>query len=201
MLADGTRGRRPGGVDKGKGGKYAILPRATARRRPRCYIGLRSSTYRGFALLRSNLDSGSDADIAKAVEFGRRVKLYPLAQAASPPETKFVDAIDTEFDATIRYDHRFFQSLNRIVQNEPWLDRDRAMIDPLKSLGIEKGKPFKPDIRMQELLNEAARDAHAWLDCRIRMPLLEFVRTRRALDASFLEGAGRRHTVRLRQQG
>jgi hypothetical protein len=34
----------------------------------------------------------------------------------------------------------FFESLNRIVQPEPWLPRDKAMIDQLKSSGIEKGK-------------------------------------------------------------
>jgi hypothetical protein len=39
----------------------------------------------------------------------------------------------------------FFESLHRIVQIEPWLPRDKVMIDMLKSIGIEKGKPFNPD--------------------------------------------------------
>jgi hypothetical protein len=34
---------------------------------------------------------------------------------------------------------RFFQSLDRIVQTEPWLPRDRLIIDMLKSVDIEKG--------------------------------------------------------------
>jgi hypothetical protein len=51
-----------------------------------------------------------------------------------------------------------------MVQVEPWLDRDRAMIDVLKSLGIEKGKPFTPDAQRRELLEDAAREAHAWLE-------------------------------------
>ena len=38
------------------------------------------------------------------------------------------------------------------------------MIDPLKTIGIEKGKPFKPDAKTQKILNDAAREAHAWLD-------------------------------------
>ena len=67
----------------------------------------------------------------------------------NPPETKFVDAIDVVFDSTIPYDLRFFEALDRFVQREPWLDRDRAMIDPLKTIGIEKGKPFKPDEKTQ----------------------------------------------------
>jgi hypothetical protein len=67
------------------------------------------------------------------------------------------------YDATITYDLRFFESLNRIVQIEPWLERDKAMIDQLKSIGIEKGKPFNPAPSTQAILNEAAREAHAWL--------------------------------------
>ena len=52
---------------------------------------------------------------------------------------------------------RFFESLDRIVQIEPWLTRDKAMIDPLKSIGIEKGKPFKPDSAVtQEILRQAS---------------------------------------------
>jgi hypothetical protein len=40
---------------------------------------------------------------------------------------------------------RFFESLNRIVQSEPCLERDKVMIDQLRSIGVEKGKPFQPD--------------------------------------------------------
>jgi hypothetical protein len=60
--------------------------------------------------------------------------------------TVFTDAVDVVFDATIRYDDIFFVSLDRIVQNEPWLGRDRAMIDILRTIGIEKGKPFNTDL-------------------------------------------------------
>ena len=73
-------------------------------------------------------------------------RFYPLSQASAPPPTTFVDAIDVVFDSTIPYDIRFFQSLDRIVQHEPWLDRDKAMIDVLRTLGIEKGKEFRPDV-------------------------------------------------------
>jgi hypothetical protein len=156
----------PAGVDKGKGGKYLILPPGYKDNVPEGYIPLASDTYGGFGLLRSILKSGSDADIAEAVTYGKRVKLYPLAQAANPPPTTFVDGIDMVFDATIPYDLRFFQSLNRIVQSEPWLERDKAMIDQLKSIGIEKGKTFNPDPKTQDTLKAAASEAHAWLDAK-----------------------------------
>ena len=154
----------PAGVDKGKGGKYLILPPGYKEKVPDGYIGMPSSTYSGFALLRSNLKSGSDADIAQAVAYGKRVKFYPLSQVSNPPETKFVDAIDVVFDSTIPYDLRFLDTLDRFMQREPWLDRDRVMIDFLKTIGIEKGKPFNPDENTRQVLNDAVREAHAWLN-------------------------------------
>lgn len=156
----------PAGADKGKGGKYLILPPGYKNKTPDGYIALPSDTYTGFVILRSNLKSGSDSDIAQAVAYGKRIKFYPLSQAANPPPTAFVDAIDIFFDSTIPYDARFFKSLDGFIQREPWLERDKAMIDSLKSIGIEKGKPFNPDTKMQKLLEDAAREAHAWLDAR-----------------------------------
>lgn len=157
----------PAGADKGKGGKYLILPPGHKDKVPDGYIALPSQVYTGFVIVRCNLKSSSDADIARAVAYGKRIKFYPLSEATSgakPPETKFVDAVDVVFDNTIPYDVRFFRMLDRFVQREPWLERDRAMIDVLKSIGIEKGKQFNPDARTQKILAEAAREAQAWLD-------------------------------------
>lgn len=156
----------PAGVDKGNGGKYLVLPPSHSSAVPDGYIALPSMNYQGYALLRSILRSGSDADVAKAVAYAKRIKLYPLSQAANPPMTTFVDAIDVVYDSIIPYDLRFFQSLDRVVQIEPWLARDKLMIDILKSIGIEKGKPFNPDAKTQDILTSAAREAHAVLESR-----------------------------------
>jgi hypothetical protein len=164
----------PAGADKGKGGKYLILPPGYAGAPPG-YMPLQSNTFRSFAILRSNLASGSADDVAKAVAYGRRVKLYPLAEADEPPATVFVDAIDALYDNTIPYDLRFFSLLDRFVQHEPWLTRDKVMIDMLKTLGIEKGKTFDPDADMQAILGAAAGEAHAWLEERYRTGFPPFV--------------------------
>jgi hypothetical protein len=154
----------PAGADKGKGGKYLILPPGYDASIPPGYIALPSQTYAGYAILRSNVMDGSKESLAKAVAYGKRVKLYPLSKAARPPKTVFVDAIDVLYDSTIPYDIRFFESLDRFVQREPWLDRDRVMIDVLRSIGIEKGKPFVPDGGAHAILENAACEAHARLD-------------------------------------
>lgn len=152
----------PAGADRGRGGKYLILPPGYKETIPGGYIPIQSDTYQGYAILRSNLKSGNDADIAKAVAYGKRVKFYLLGQSAS--QTTFVDAFGLMFDATIPYDARFFESLNRFVQAEPWLTRDKAMIDMLKSVGIEKGKPFNPDSKTKSILEAAVREARASID-------------------------------------
>ena len=155
----------PAGVDKGKGGKYLILPPGHKDTPPDGYFVLQSQTFRGFALLRTIVRSGGSADSQKLSITASR-SLYPLSQDASPPQTTFVDMINVVFDATIPYDMRFFQSLDRVVQSEPWLPRDKVMIDLLRSIGIEKGKPFKPDARTQKTLNAAINEAHSWLNTR-----------------------------------
>jgi hypothetical protein len=157
----------PGGVDKGKGGKYVILPPGYDKDKvPAGSIAMPSDTYQGYALLRSVLKSGSEADVAQAVTYAKRIKVYPLAQAGNPPPTVFVDAADVVFDSTIPYDLRFFESLDQMVQAEPWLERDKAMIDQLKTIGIERGKPFAPDAKTQQILNGAAKEAKAWFEAR-----------------------------------
>jgi len=152
------------GADLGKGGKYLILPPDFAGTVPDGYIPIASKTYETYGLLRSNIEVDSEAGIAKAVAYAKRIKLYPLSEAGNDPQTTFVDAIDDLYDATIPYDLRFYESLNRIVQTEPWLTRDKAMIDTLRSIGIEKGKPFNPDARTKSVLTEAIAEANVWLD-------------------------------------
>jgi hypothetical protein len=154
------------GADKGAGAKYLILPPSFAGTAPAGFVALQSDTFGGYALIRSNLASHGEADVAKAIAYGKKMRVYPLARSGSPAATVFTDAKDVDFDSTIRYDASFFEHLDRIVQSEPWLQRDRAMIDPLKSLGIQKGKPFAPSDATRKLLASAAQEAHAWLEQR-----------------------------------
>jgi len=60
---------------------------------PRCSSPLK--------ILSAALNSGSDADVAKAVAYGKRIKFYPFKQVGNPPETTFVDAIDMVYDSTM----------------------------------------------------------------------------------------------------
>jgi len=152
------------GADRGAGARYLVLPPGYDQGVPEGYVALQSDVFGGFILVRSNLASHADDDVRKSLAYGKRVKLYPLAQAVDPPPIAFTDVQQLLFDATIGYDTRLFEGLDRVVQQEPWLARDRLMIDLLRSVGIEKGQPFAPDAAARELLDAAARETHAWRD-------------------------------------
>ncbi|KRB50335.1 hypothetical protein ASE04_17465 [Rhizobium sp. Root708] len=154
------------GYDKGKGGKFVVLPPGYKEKLPDGYIPLRSEVYGGYMLFRSNLRSHGEADVQASIDYGRKMKVYPLSAAANPPETVFSDVKDVMFDSTIKWNASFFENLNRVVQEEPWIDRDRVLIDGLKSLGIEKGKPFAPDRHTQSLLTKGIREAEALLEAK-----------------------------------
>jgi hypothetical protein len=154
------------GVDKGKGVKFLITPPGYADKIPDGFEQLASDTYGGYFLIRSNLKSHDDADVQKSIAYGKRVKFYPLSAIDNLPETEFVDVKDKDFDSTIKYDLSFFTLLDRVVQSEPWIARDRAMIDQLRSIGVEKGRPFAPDETTKKALEAGVAEAKALLAAR-----------------------------------
>jgi hypothetical protein len=90
------------GADKGQGIKLLMLPPNYADKIPDGYVALKPGTFGSYALFRSNLASHGDADVAKSLAYGKRVKLYPLSQASIPQPTVFTDVKDIVFDSTIR---------------------------------------------------------------------------------------------------
>ena len=50
----------------------------------------------------------------------------------------------------------YWEAVNELIQREPVEDRDRFFYAMLRDLGIEKGKPFKPDERQTKLFEDAA---------------------------------------------
>ena len=73
------------------------------------------------------------------------------------------------------------------MQHEPWIERDKVMIDMLKSIGIQKGKPFAPDEKTTGILNEGIAEARAWLDHRYKV-FHDLLQRRHAMGASALPG-------------
>jgi hypothetical protein len=147
----------------GKGGKYLILPPDYKDELPAGYIPLRPKTYNSYTLIRSIVASRSEEDVRAGDALVQQIRIYPLSQAGNPPEPRFVDMTDKLYNAVVPYDDSFYESLARVINEEPVQSRDLEMMGMLLPLGIEKGKEFNPDPATRTLLKAAAAEAQAWL--------------------------------------
>jgi hypothetical protein len=90
-----------------------------------------------------------------------QVRVYPLAAAKDPPKTEFIDTSSLSYNTISPNDFGFFEDLNQLIQKEPLDSLDAETRGLIASIGIVKGKPFKPDARMRELLTEAVAIGNA----------------------------------------
>jgi len=84
-------------------------------------------------------------------------------RSSAPRPTEFIDATAKPFHGTPNFDLSYFDYIDETVQNEPFFEYDKVMIGVLASIGIQKGKPFKPDARTAAILDSAVRDAKLYL--------------------------------------
>jgi hypothetical protein len=142
------------GPDKGKGGKYLLLPPSYKGEVPAGYLVVRVPTYESILVWRNMPVNG---DIKPAIENLKKfTRIYPLAKAINPPANKFVNVSNRAFSTVAPADYKFWELLNDVVQKEPVESCDPVTLGFFASIGIEKGKPFAPDARMKRILNEAA---------------------------------------------
>jgi len=141
------------GPDKGKGGKYLLLPPGYASAVPDGYFVVKMPTYHNLMFLRGSIAKG----LAPAVENMKSgLKVYPLSKADNPPATEFVNFSGQSYNTVVTRGLSFYEGLNQVVQEEPIDAIGPEMRGTLAAIGIVKGRPFKPDARMAKLLTEAA---------------------------------------------
>jgi hypothetical protein len=152
----------PEGVDGGRGAKYLIITPEYRGPVPPGFIQLRQSTYNGYLSLRLILKDNSAASLQKAAEFFKRIKIYPLSQASNPP-TRYIDLYDKKVNLVSRLDADMYRTLHAIIQTERIEEHDLVMMGMLRSLGIEKGKPFAPSAETVAMFDAAAKETQDYL--------------------------------------
>lgn len=85
-----------------------------------------------------------------------KIKSYPFSERGDPKPRKVVTPEGRPWMAAAPVGLRYWELLADTINREPVAERDRFFMAMLKPLGIEKGKPFKPDWRQQRILMEAA---------------------------------------------
>jgi hypothetical protein len=141
------------GPDRGKGGKYLVLPAGYDGAVPDGYFLLKPRTNKNFLFLRGSIDKGLEAGAANMTS---GIKIYPLKDAAQPAPTTFTNLSGKSFNTLFANTLEYYEHLNQIIQDEPLDAIDPVQRGTIATIGIVKGKPFAPDDRMKKLLTEAA---------------------------------------------
>ncbi len=137
------------GLDKGKGGKYLFL--GPGQEKPAgadvdyVYESGTMNIFFGIRILTPDPEEGE--------RILNAFTSYPLADPSKKSSFAQVEG------AWFQYQPRglkFWERLHWILQKEPVAERDRFMVASLRFLGIEKGRPFEPDERQREILEEAS---------------------------------------------
>ena len=142
------------GEDRGKGGKYLVLPPGYKGEIPPGFVVLRPSTFGNWLFFRAFLVDGSTKPGVESVK--KHLKIYPLSEAANPPAVKFVNASGVPSNFVAPGDYAFWELLNQVIQEEPPEGSDPTTLGLFASIGIVKGQPFSPDKRMKKILADAA---------------------------------------------
>ena len=149
----------PVGQDKGKGGKYLILPPGYEGEIPDGYFIVKSPTYGVWNFGRGFLQDGDPKPALENIKAHARV--YPLSKKDNPPETEFINASGMDNNTISPANFQFFEDMNQLIQEEPVDSLGAERRGVLKAIGIVKGQSFEPDDRMKKILTDSANIGHA----------------------------------------
>lgn len=147
------------GPDKGKGGKYLILPPGYEDEVPPGYFVARSTSYVNWVILRGFLHDGKPD--AATTMYKEGLKAYPLNAKSSPPQMEFISGSKKTYNTIHANDFSFYEELDEVIQREPISFLEPELRGLFASVGIQKGKSFEPDDRMKALLSDAVRVGNA----------------------------------------
>ena len=148
----------PAGPDKGKGGKYLVLPPGYEGDIPDGYFVVHSPSNSVWVFMRFSIANGLDTAV-KTAKNGLQV--YPLSKKENPPKMEFFSGSGKSFNTVHANDFKFYEEINAVIQKEPLGLLDPELRGLYASIGIEKGKPFEPDARMKKILEDAVAIGNA----------------------------------------
>ena len=145
------------GPNKGKGDRILIVPPGYTGEIPAGYQVARPQTNQIFSITRLSIKEGMTPEQATALF--QQVQTYRLADAAKPPAKTLVlmgdpSAGGKPFRMNRPEGLAYWQIVHDIIDGDTIEDRDRIMLGTLAEIGIARGKPFGPDVRLQKLLVE-----------------------------------------------
>ncbi|MCU1481458.1 MAG: hypothetical protein JWQ19_2244 [Subtercola sp.] len=140
------------GPDRGKGGKTVIVPPGADA--PAVDEGT-------FVMHAQNMNimfgfRTLDPDPVRSQALVEAVRIYPYTSREKPAPTRIVSPGGRPWSGDQPRGIDYWALLHHIYQSEVVDERDRFYLAMLKQLGVEKGKPFAPDDRLQGILVKAS---------------------------------------------
>ena len=146
------------GPDRGKGGKFLLLPPGYKGTVPNGYFVYRSGTFDVFIFLRGFFEDPKN--LTPAVANLEQTKIYPLNDAAAAKPMKFPNASGVPVNMLPISDGSAFDQLKLLVDREGDNLAGPDWLGMLAAIGIVKSQPFTPDAHTREILDQAARTAY-----------------------------------------
>ena len=146
------------GPDKGKGGKYLVLPPEYKGDIPEGYFVIKPKTYSTWLFMRGNISKGVDVAVKNVKD---HLKVYPLAEAKNPKPVEYVNMTGKPFNTIHPNNFEFYEHLNELIQEESDQMLDAETKGLFASIGIKKGKKFEPTAKEKKLLVDAVAIANA----------------------------------------
>ncbi len=144
------------GRDRGQGATYLVVPPGYNGPLLPGALVYEQRTHNGFAVLRPIIAGATPENLAKAAEYVRQVKIYPLGEE---PATEYVDLYGTLLEMTPVLDEKIYAEIHEMINEEPVEEMNLAMMGLLASVGVEKGAAFEPDAALQAVHAKAAPEA------------------------------------------
>lgn len=161
------------GPDKAKGGKFLILPPGYKGDIPKGYFVKQAKTHGHWVIWRGFKKNGDPKPAVRATK--ANYKVYPLSQKNKQPKMNFVNVSGQDINTIHKMDERIYEEINAVVQSEPSAAENPEILGTLAAIGIEKGKEFNPDPRMQAILKEAAKLGSAIVRTQMAKPRNEYL--------------------------
>jgi hypothetical protein len=148
------------GPDRGKGGKYLIVPPGYKDVLPKSgYFVAQSSSYVNLLVLRGFLVDGKPDAASKM--FRDKVKVYPLSKATNQPKMQFINGSKVPYNTIHANNFEFYEELDHVIQREPLELFEPELRGLAAAIGIRKGQKFAPDARMKAILTDAVAVGNA----------------------------------------
>jgi hypothetical protein len=116
-------------------------------------------------LIRSNMKSHGDADVARSIAYAKQIKVYPLSQASGHR-----NRLHRREGRPLRHHNPLRRQLlrpSRPHRTNGTMARPRPRHDrSIAHARHREGKTFAPDDAAKEALNAGIGEAHAWMEAK-----------------------------------